>query len=64
MDDSPNGPMDDSPDGPVDDSPDEVPDDEVPAWVPVFDPADDLHGLLNARGRLLSRAFNGAPTDS
>jgi hypothetical protein len=33
------------------------------AWVPVFDPADDLHGLLKARGRLLSRAFNGAPTD-
>src|SRR5215207_8356481 len=25
-----------------------------PAWVPVFDPADDLHGLLKARGRLLS----------
>jgi hypothetical protein len=33
------------------------------AWLPVFDPADDLHGLLNARGRLLSRAFNGAPSD-
>jgi hypothetical protein len=32
------------------------------AWVPVFDPHDDLHGLLKARGRLLSRAFNGAPT--
>ena len=32
-------------------------------WVPVFDSSDDLHGLLKARGRLLSRAFNGAPTD-
>jgi len=33
------------------------------AWLPVFDPDDDLHGLLKARGRLLSRAFNGAPTE-
>jgi hypothetical protein len=46
------------------------PDDAPPApdaetaWVPVFNPADDLNGLLKARGRLLSRAFNGAPTDT
>lgn len=32
-------------------------------WRPVFDQNDDLSGLLKARGRLLSRAFNGAPTD-
>jgi hypothetical protein len=32
-------------------------------WQPVFDQTDDLQGLLNARGRLLSRAFNGPPTD-
>lgn len=34
---------------------------EVAPWQPVFDQTDDLHGLLNARGRLLSRAFKGAP---
>ena len=34
-----------------------------PTWVPVFDTDDDLHGLLKPRGRLLSRAFNGAPLD-
>jgi hypothetical protein len=44
------------------DSPEPLPADR--AWLPVFDPSDDLHGLLNARGRLLSRAFNGAPLDS
>jgi hypothetical protein len=33
----------------------------VPAWVPVFDPNDDLKGLLKARGRLLSRAFRSTP---
>ncbi len=35
--------------------------DEEPAaaWRPVFDPSDDLSGLLRARGRLLSRAFGG-----
>ena len=33
-----------------------------PAWVPMFDESDDLSGLLRARGRLLSRAFNGAPS--
>ena len=32
------------------------------AWIPVFDQHDDLEGLLNARGRLLSRAFNGGST--
>ena len=31
----------------------------VAPWQPQFDETDDLHGLLNARGRLLSRAFNG-----
>lgn len=31
----------------------------VAPWVPQFDQHDDLKGLLNARGRLLSRAFNG-----
>jgi len=39
------------------------PNDAVAPWQPVFDQTDDLHGLLNARGRLLSRAFNGAPID-
>lgn len=32
---------------------------EVAPWMPQFDQHDDLQGLLNARGRLLSRAFNG-----
>jgi hypothetical protein len=31
----------------------------VAPWQPQFDETDDLEGLLNARGRLLSRAFNG-----
>jgi hypothetical protein len=35
----------------------------VAPWQPVFDQTDDLQGLLNARGPLLSRAFNGAPID-
>jgi hypothetical protein len=35
----------------------------VSPWLPVFDQNDDLAGLLKARGRLLSRAFNGAATD-
>ena len=35
----------------------------VSPWLPVFDQNDDLSGLLKARGRLLSRAFNGAATD-
>jgi hypothetical protein len=30
-------------------------------WQPLFDTEDDLSGLLRARGRLLSRAFRGAP---
>jgi hypothetical protein len=38
--------------------------DAQPGWVPVFDPADDLRGLLRARGRLLSRAFNGTQTEN
>ncbi len=32
-------------------------------WQPHFDETDDLHGLLNARGRLLSRAFQGFAAD-
>jgi hypothetical protein len=35
----------------------------VAPWLPVFDQSDDLSGLLKARGRLLSRAFNGAAPD-
>jgi hypothetical protein len=38
-------------------------DDEVLPWQPVFDERDDLKGLLKARGRLLSRAFNGFAAD-
>lgn len=34
-------------------------DHEVAPWMPHFDQSDDLQGLLKARGRLLSRAFNG-----
>jgi hypothetical protein len=38
---------------------------EIRPWQPVFDESDDLHGLLKARGRLLSRAFHGvAANDS
>jgi hypothetical protein len=50
---------------PVDGAPDEQPDDptEVLPWQPVFDERDDLQGLLKARGRLLSRAFNGPAAD-
>lgn len=42
-----------------------VADDQTEAlpWQPVFDERDDLQGLLKARGRLLSRAFNGIGTD-
>ena len=36
---------------------------EVLPWQPVFDEHDDLHGLLKARGRLLSRAFHGVGAD-
>jgi hypothetical protein len=32
-------------------------------WQPRFDQSDDLSGLLKARGRLLSRAFNGIVAD-
>jgi hypothetical protein len=41
----------------------EVASEPVLPWLPVFDQSDDLSGLLKARGRLLSRAFNGAATD-
>lgn len=30
-------------------------------WTPQFDPDDDLGGVLQARGRLLSRAFRSEP---
>ena len=33
-------------------------------WQPRFDQNDDLHGLLRARGRLLSRAFRGQTAES
>lgn len=36
---------------------------DVLPWQPVFDELDDLHGLLKARGRLLSRAFHGVGAD-
>ena len=32
-----------------------------PSWTPDFDPGDDLDGLLDAKTRLLSRAFRAAP---
>jgi hypothetical protein len=35
----------------------EMSDDVTEAWKPVFDEDDDLDGLLQARGPLLSRAF-------
>jgi hypothetical protein len=59
-----------------DDAPaDDVPADDAPAddagddtvilpWQPRFDQNDDLHGLLRARGRLLSRAFRGQTAES
>jgi hypothetical protein len=36
------------------------PDPDVGPWTPSFDEADDLDGLLSARGPLLSRAFRTA----
>lgn len=45
------------PPGPATESAPEAP------WQPHFDETDDLHGLLNARGRLLSRAFQGFVAD-
>jgi len=33
---------------------------DIEAWTPSFDDADDLDGLLSARSPLLSRAFRGA----
>jgi len=33
-------------------------------WRPVFDPDDDLDGLLDATGPLLARAFAGRPRGS
>jgi hypothetical protein len=50
--------------GPIDEAPiDEADQTDVLPWQPVFDERDDLHGLLKARGRLLSRAFNGIGVD-
>ena len=50
---------------------DEVPEDDAPGadddtgpWTPDFDPADDLDGLLAARGPLLARAFRVAVPES
>ena len=43
--------------------PDEVHDAQVLPWQPRFDQQDDLSGLLQARGRLLSRAFRGITAD-
>jgi hypothetical protein len=43
----------------TDEAPGDDPDAEAAPWQPVFDESDDLQGLLNARGRLLSRAFHG-----
>jgi hypothetical protein len=39
------------------------PDAQVLPWQPRFDQNDDLSGLLQARGRLLSRAFRGVAAD-
>jgi len=46
------------PDEPLDTGGEQAAHDIAP-WMPQFDQNDDLKGLLNARGRLLSRAFNG-----
>ena len=54
----PVGPDEQAADVPVDASDDQAAHDIAP-WMPQFDQHDDLKGLLNARGRLLSRAFNG-----
>ena len=35
--------------------------DAPPSWTPEFDPGDDLNGLLDAKTRLLARAFRAAP---
>lgn len=34
---------------------------EPPAWTPDFDHGDDLNGLLDAKTRLLARAFRATP---
>jgi hypothetical protein len=60
-----------APPPPVEEAPvDEAPVDEAPVeepvgepWRPVFDPADDLGGLLDVSSPLLSRAFNGRERD-
>lgn len=44
---------------------DDAPEPDATAWIPRFEPSDDLDGLLDARGPLLSRAFTGGhPTQS
>jgi hypothetical protein len=35
--------------------------DAPPSWTPEFDPGDDLNGLLDAKTRLLARAFRSVP---
>jgi hypothetical protein len=47
----------------VEDPAGEEQDAEVLPWQPRFDQQDDLSGLLQARGRLLSRAFRGITAD-
>ena len=38
--------------------------DAPPSWTPEFDPGDDLNGLLDAKTRLLSRAFRSGAYSS
>jgi hypothetical protein len=37
--------------------------DAPPSWTPEFDPGDDLNGLLDAKTRLLARAFGVSPNE-
>lgn len=58
----PTGPASESAEAAPGNGPAPEPAPEAP-WQPHFDETDDLHGLLNARGRLLSRAFQGFAAD-
>jgi hypothetical protein len=49
---------DDEPVAPTEPGAGEPVEDAVP-WKPVFDPDDDLDGLLRVHSPLLSRAFHG-----
>ena len=55
-------PVAEEPAEPVAEEPEEQ-DAQVLPWQPRFDQQDDLSGLLQARGRLLSRAFRGITAD-